>query len=65
MEEISRIGVDISRRVFQLHAVDEKGRVVWRKRLDRVEFSEVMSTVPACEVGIEACSGSHYWGRRL
>jgi transposase len=65
MKNVSRIGVDISRSVFQLHAVDESGRKVWRKRLSRGEFSDVMSKLAGCEVGMEACAGANHWGRRL
>lgn len=65
MKKISRVGVDISRSVFQLHGIDEEGKVVMRKRLNRMEFAQEMSTLPACEVGMEACGGAHYWGQRL
>lgn len=65
MKKISRIGIDISRTVFQLHASDEAGAVVWRKRLGRSELLETVREVAACEIGMEACSGAHYWGREF
>jgi len=65
VKKISRIGIDISRTVFQLHAATASGEVVWRKRISRSEVLDVMRQVPVCEVGIEACSGAHYWGREL
>jgi transposase len=65
MREISRIGIDISRTVFQLHAARSDGSVAWRKRVYRSDFVVTMQNIPPCEVAMEACSGSHYWGREL
>jgi transposase len=65
MGEISRIGIDISRTVFQLHAVRSDGSVVWRKRVYRSEFISTIQDVPPCVIAMEACSGSHYWGREF
>jgi transposase len=65
MNNISIIGVDISRTVFQIHAADKDGRPVLRKRCDRQQFVEFMGDLTSCEVGMEACAGSHFWGRRL
>ncbi len=65
MKEISRIGIDISRTVFQLHAVRGDGSLVWRKRVYRSEFMATLRDVPPCEIAMEACSGCHYWGREL
>lgn len=65
MKDISRIGIDISRSVFQLHAADGQGAVVWRKRVCRTEFLEVLRQVAPCEVGMEACGGAHYWAREI
>ena len=63
MKKISRIGIDISRTVFQLHAVTFEGELVWRKRVYRSELCDVMRQIAPCDVGIEACGGAHYWGR--
>ena len=65
MNEVSRIGIDISRAVFQLHAAKADGSVAWRKRVYRSEFLETLSKVPPCEIAMEACSGSHFWGQEL
>jgi len=65
MGEISRIGIDISRTVFQVHAADCRGAVLWRKRVHRSELLELLGGIPACEVGMEACGGANYWGREL
>ena len=63
MQEISRIGVDLSRSVFQLHAARADGTVVWRKRVYRDELLDVIRNVAPCDIGMEACAGCHYWGR--
>jgi len=62
---IKVIGVDIAKRVFQLHGVDEDGKTVLRKRLTREMFLAEMAQHPACLVGLEAGSGAHHWGRCL
>lgn len=65
MREISRIGMDTSKQVFQLHGVDVEERVALRRRLRRREvlgfFAELAPTV----VGVEACGGAHHWARAL
>lgn len=62
---ISVIGIDIAKRVFQLHGVDDQGRTVLRKRLTRATFLMEMAAHPPCVVGMEAGSGAHHWGRCL
>lgn len=66
MREISVIGIDLAKRVFQLCALDADGKVIWRKRLGRAAFMRFMEArAPRCLVGLEACAGAHYWGRWL
>jgi transposase len=65
MGEVSTIGVDIAKSVFQIHGVDADGRVVIRKRVSRARFIEFFSELPPCLIGIEACPTSHHWGRQL
>jgi transposase len=62
---ITTVGVDLAKTVFQVHGVDERGKVVLRKALKRAEVAKVFSTLPPCVVGMEACGGAHYWARRL
>jgi transposase len=62
---ISVIGIDIAKRVFHLHGVDDHGRTVLRKRLTRATFLMEMAAHPRCVVGMEAGSGAHHWGRCL
>ena len=62
---ISRIGMDIAKSVFQLHGVDRHDRATLKKKLKRGEVLAFFRTTPACEVGIEACGGAHHWAREL
>ncbi len=63
--EVSTIGLDIAKRVFQAHGADEAGRVVFRKRLTRAKLLEFFAAQPPCVVALEACAGSHHWGREI
>jgi len=63
--EITTIGLDLAKSVFQLHAVDTDGAVVWRKKLRRSTLLEELAKVPPCLVGIEACATAHYWAREI
>jgi transposase len=63
--EITTVGVDLAKNVFQIHGVDERGRAVLRKQLRRRRFAEFFANLPPCLIGMEACASAHYWGRTL
>jgi transposase len=65
MGEVSTIGLDIAKSVFQVHGVDCDGTVVIRKRVSRAKVLELFSSLPSCLVGIEACPSAHHWSREL
>lgn len=65
MNEITRIGMDTSKQVFQLHGVDGSEQPVLRRRLRRREVLGFFKDLPRCTVGLEACGGSHHWARAL
>jgi len=66
MEEISVIGIDLAKQVFQLCGENKAGEVVLTKRLKRKAFMTFMEQEALrCLVGMEACGGAHYWGRWL
>lgn len=65
MGEVSTIGLDIAKSVFQVHGVDGAGTVVIRKRISRTKVLEFFSALPPCLVGIEACPSAHHWSRAL
>ena len=62
---ITTIGVDLAKSVFQVHGVDKGGKAVIRKRLKRSKVLEFFVQLPPCLVGMEACSSAHYWARKL
>jgi transposase len=63
--QVTRIGLDIAKNVFQVHGVDAQGKVVVRKQLSRSKVLSYFAQFPACRIGIEACGSAHYWGREL
>ena len=65
MQSISTIGLDIAKSVFQVHGVDDAGKVVIRRQLKRRYVLAFFQKLPPCLVGIEACASSHYWSREL
>src|ERR1700692_1289935 len=65
MGEVSTIGLDIAKSVFQVHGVDVAGAVVIRKRVSRATMLEYFGELAPCLVGLEACPSAHHWGREL
>src|SRR5262245_36092201 len=65
MGEVTTIGLDLAKHVFQVHGVDAEGATVLRKQLRRVQVLAFFSRLPPCLVGLEACATAHYWGREL
>ena len=65
MTEVTIIGVDLAKRVFQVHGAAADGSVVFRKKLSRAQFLRFLARQPACTVAMEACATSHYWGREI
>lgn len=65
MRQVTTIGLDLAKNVFQLHGVDARGRVVLRKRLSRSRLLGFFANLPRCVIGMEACGGAHYWAREL
>ena len=61
--QITTIGLDLAKNVFQVHGVDAIGQVVLRKSLRRSQMLPFFAKLPPCLVGIEACGTSHYWAR--
>ena len=63
MKDITVLGIDLAKNVFQLHGVNVKGKCVLKRRLSREKLIEFMAQLSPCLVGIEACGGAHYWAR--
>ena len=65
MKEVSTIGLDLAKNVFQIHGVDASGEAVIRRQLRRRQVIAFFRKAPPCLVGMEACATSHYWARAL
>jgi transposase len=65
MKEVSTIGLDIAKNVFQVHGVDRTGAVAIRRALRRSQMLAWFAKLPPCLVGMEACGTAHYWAREL
>ena len=63
--QVTTIGLDIAKNVFQVHAIDSDEKVVVRKQLRRCQVLRFFQELPPCLVGLEACATSHYWAREL
>jgi transposase len=63
--QITTIGLDLAKHVFQVHAVDAAGAVALRKALRRAQVLPFFAKLAPCLIGIEACGTSHYWAREL
>jgi transposase len=65
MKEITTLGIDLAKNSFQLHGVDSEGNAVLRKKLSRSQLLITLANMPKCLIGMEACSGAHYWAREF
>lgn len=63
--QITTVGIDLAKSVFQIHGVDVRGKTVLRKQLKRSQFLLFFSNLPPCLIGMEACGSAHHWARRL
>lgn len=63
--EITRVGLDLAKRVIQVHAVDRHERAVCRRALKRDEVLRFFTGLPPCLIGMEACAQAHDWARKL
>jgi transposase len=63
--QITTIGLDIAKNVFQVHGIDAAEKVVVRKQLRRGQVMKFFGALPACLVGMEACATAHHWAREL
>lgn len=63
--EITTVGLDLAKNVFQVHGVNERGKAVLRKQLKRDQVAPFFANLPPCLIGIEACASAHHWARKL
>jgi transposase len=65
VNKVTTLGIDLAKTVFQLHAVDLTGKVVWRREVRRAQLMKIVAQLEPCLIGIEACGGANYWARRF
>ena len=63
--KITTVGIDLAKNVFQVHGVDERGKVALRRQLKRHQVAPFFANLPPCLIGMEACASAHHWGRTL
>ena len=63
--EITTIGLDLAKHVFQVHGITTDGSVVLKKRLRRGQLRTFFAGLKPCLVGMEACATAHFWARQL
>ncbi|OJX13876.1 MAG: IS110 family transposase [Caedibacter sp. 37-49] len=63
--KIVTIGIDLGKNVFHLHGVNERGKVILKKKVSRSKLIETIVNIPSCLIGLEACSGAYYWAREF
>jgi transposase len=65
MKEVTIIGLDLAKRVFQAHGARADGSVAFRKKLSRSQVLDFFGKQPRCIVAMEACATAHHWGRAM
>ncbi|SFP96506.1 IS110 family transposase [Sphingomonas rubra] len=65
MSEVTTIGLDIAKHIFHAHGADERGGMVFSRRLTRGKLLDFFAAQPRCLVALEACGGAHHWAREL
>jgi transposase len=63
--QVTTIGLDLAKHVFQVHGIDQEGQVLIRRQLRRGELIGFFRRLPPCLIGMEACSTAHFWAREL
>ncbi len=63
--KITTIGIDLAKNVFQIHGVDERGKVAVRKQIKRADMADYFANLEPCLIGMEACGSAHHWARKL
>ncbi len=65
MQQVTLIGIDLAKRVFQVHGATAAGKVLFRKKLAREKLLPFIAEQPPCTVAVEACATAHHWGREI
>ena len=62
---VTTVGLDLAKNVFQVHGIDSTGKVIVRRSLRRRQMMPFFSKLEPCLIGIEACGTSHFWAREI
>lgn len=65
MNQVSTIGLDLAKNVFQIHGADAEGAPIFNRKLRRTDVLRFCAKLPPCLVGLEACGSAHYWAREI
>ncbi|KTC82028.1 IS110 family transposase [Legionella cincinnatiensis] len=65
MKNITLLGIDLAKEVFQLHGVNEHGKKILGKKVKRSELPTLITNLPSCKIVMEACGSSNYWSRKF
>jgi transposase len=65
MSELTRVGLDLAKTVFQLHGVDPHGNQRLARQVRRPQLMNAVAQLPRCTIAMEACAGAHHWARRM
>ena len=63
--QVTTLGIDLAKNVFQVHGIDEHGKVILKKQLKRAQMAPYFINLPPCLIGIKACASAHHWARKL
>ena len=63
--KVTTLGIDLAKNVFQVHGIDQHGKVMLKKQLKRAQMAPFFINLPPCLVGIEACGSAHHWARKM
>ena len=63
--QITTVGIDLAKNVFQVHGVDAQGKTILRKQFKREQMAVFFANLTPCLIGMEACGSAHYWSRKL
>lgn len=63
--KVTTLGIDLAKNVFQVHGIDQHGKVMLKKQLKRAQMAPFFINLPPCLIGMEACGSAHHWARKL
>lgn len=63
--QVTTVGIDLAKNVFQIHGIAENGAVVFNRAIRRAQLLAFFEGLPPCRVGMEACGSSHHWARQI